>query len=186
MNCKNPVGITQKESYDFWLFIQSSFEIEQMYEETKNVLVTLSDKFGTTQFIYYKGKSGRTIRILHDDIGYHASLWLQSKSIGGIAEGERGKRKFKQTLKMFQKAIYFETVNISVEKNPHPPALHIPLTEKEEHIIALLEQGLLPQDIQTILSLTRNQYYQLIGSLKRKGKVHTVEGAVEPVYENVL
>ena len=184
MNCKNPVSITPKESYDFWRCIEDSFSIERMYDETRNVLVTLGDKFGTLQFLYYRGKSGRSIRILNDDQGYHASLWLQNKSIGGIAEGERGKRKFVQSLKMFRKGIEYGTVNIVVEQNPYPPSLHIPLTEKEEDVLALMEQGLPPQDIQTILSFTRNQYYQLMGSLKRKGKVHTLEGKLEKVLED--
>lgn len=171
MKFEQPVKVTMKESYDLWRCIEDSYSVERMYEENPNVLITLSDRSSTCRMIYFEAKEGRGIRILDEEGKYVAVAWLQSKKIGGMAEGEKGKRKFIQCLQMFQESLKHGIIELTVEKSPYPPSLHIPVTEAETLMLKLITKGNCPDDIISSLSISRKGYRRMIKSLSLKGQI---------------
>lgn len=164
--------LTFKLSSAFWACIDDSYTITQMYEEHENVRVSLKDKFSTCTFIYCKGKHNEAIRILHEGDEYMGVLWRKKDGrLGGKVEGERGLRKFIQILKMFQKSLSSGYIELEVEKNDQPPSQFIPLTEREQVIVADLKEGVPFPDIKEKLELNTSVTSKIRKSLIRKGVI---------------
>lgn len=190
MNFKNEIGLKRLAVEKMWGFIHDSHTIKKMFEKTGNVLITLHDKFGTTRFIYFEGKSGRGVRFLYDDDTYAATMWDEKKNKvrGGMAEGERGKRKVIQTIKMFELAIQEGTVEMNVQHSPFPPSLHVPITETEKEILEMRENGMEYYEIREKLGFTKTKMRMIKKSLILKGKIdkNIVENNLEEELEDIL
>ncbi|WP_078598369.1 hypothetical protein [Evansella clarkii] len=177
---QNTVGVPYRVSAAFWKCIDDSHTIEKMYDEHENVLVTLKDSFSTVRFIYYKGRENESIRILNEDDRYVGQLWRNDNDeTGSVAEGDKGKRKVVQILKMFEKSLATGRIELEVEKNDMPPSLYVPLSPREQLIVDLLKKGLPYSHIKEKLELTPLKKKKIRKSLIRKG---VIKQSLEELY----
>jgi len=171
MEIGEKITLRRVEIFNFWNLVNDSYRIEVMYEETQNVLVKLSDSFGSCEFIVCKSSrnAGRKIRILDQEGKYAASLSEKKGWAEGYAYNERGVRRFRQVLRMLDKAISSGDVEMTVEASPFPPSLFIPLSEREKKIVELFENGYTPHEIMENVSISYDRFKKIKKSLKRKG-----------------
>lgn len=175
MKFKQPRNIPKRDLLAFWELIDDSYRIEQMYSETKNVLITLIDRSNTYRLIYFESKDGEGIRLLNSKGYYLAVAWRKrNNTIGGIAEGHINKKLFSVCLDAFERAINTGKVELVVEKSSIPPSLHIPLTERESKFMKLFESGMHIKEIQETLSLKKYSLRTIKKSLINKG-INSVE-----------
>lgn len=174
MQFNQSLRLSKEVCESFWKYIDDSYRIEQLFEESQNVKVTLKDKFGTCTFIYFKGKQGRAIRVLDNEQQYVGVLWIhENGEINGSAEGEKGKRRVTQTLKMFQKSLDYGIVDLVAEKNPLPPSAQIPLSPREKTFVELLKNGIPFPEVKQQLELTPLKLGKIRRSLIRKGIIES-------------
>jgi hypothetical protein len=139
----NGLRVKTKDVEEVFQCVDDSYRTQLLYEETGKVLITLSDRFGTSRMLLFKRKNGRGrgIRILDPFNEYEAVIWDQNGKFDGMARDERGKRKIGQCAKMFTKALFNGSVDFEVEKTDIPCSQHVPLTEKEIQFLLDLEQN---------------------------------------------
>jgi hypothetical protein len=164
MNFENPVRVDFVDAKKLWELFERHGTIERIYQETKNVLITLSDKFGTSRLFLFEANVGRGIRVLDENDEYVAVLWKKSDgTIGGKGKDLRGMRKVLQIIKMYENAVFSKTVDLKIEENDMPPSIFIPLTDREKRYLNLLENNLSTTEFSPLVITKMNK------SLRRKG-----------------
>lgn len=165
MSIETQSGIKSKFVDEFWKLIDDSEQIKRMYNETKNVMISL----GEMQFIYYQSDRGRSIRILNEDTTYAAVLWDKRREKAGRANSEEGWNRFKECLYLFQKSINDGSVFLDVQKSPFPPKLHKPLTFLEEKVVEMKKSNIRLKDIQDSLAINDRKMRSILKNLRLKG-----------------
>ncbi|MEW9053058.1 MAG: hypothetical protein AB2392_18000 [Neobacillus sp.] len=164
------IRIGKRSVLDFWSCIEDSYLIEKIYEETENVLITLRDKDQIFRFIYFKNrKNGKGIRLLKEDTTYWGILWIKRKDIGGAVETLEDKARFHTCLRLFKKALRDGTISIEIEESPYPPSQHVPLTDREKDVLALIERGKTIETICNNLGITLSKIPSIVKNLRLKG-----------------
>lgn len=169
---KKSVKIKREEVYNFFEFAKSNQSLASELEKHGEIVVTLRDKFGTCRFVYRKGKRTLSAKIFKDESTYYAMCWIKETYIEGEADDyqrSRGIRKFRQCVKMLQKATNTGEVLMHIEKSSFGKKEGIPLTEREEQVVDLLRAGKRKSEIEQLLSLSKNRLKKICQSIKQKG-----------------